>query len=252
MSPDSVESARAREPDGRAGGFLRPYRAPLKVCERVWQVGGPDMSDANDCCVYLVDGNGPLVLIDAGCGPGYQAVVVNIIRLGFEPEAIDTVLLTHCHIDHVGAAAAFRRDYGAKLVAHRLDAPPLESGDRVMTAAFMYNARFEPLPLDVKLDGDLSVLRIGDLELQVLSTPGHTAGSVSACLDLEKTRVLFAQDLHGPFHPDFGSDVRAWRSSMDKLLELRADVLCEGHFGVHSPGDAVTAFIRSHLERIGV
>lgn len=231
---------------------LRSFRAPMKVCERVWQVGGPDMSDGSDCCVYLVDGGGQLALVDSGCGPGYKAILANIIRLGFEPRDIDKVLLTHCHIDHVGAAAFFRDECGASLIAHEMDAGPLESGDRVMTAAFMYNVRFKPLPLDTRLEGERQTINVGDLDMQVVATPGHTPGSVSAYLDLETQRVLFGQDIHGPFHPDLGSDIAAWRTSMEGLLELRADILCEGHFGVYSPEEAVSSYIRGYLDRFAV
>ena len=85
--------------------------------------------------------------------------------------------------------------------------------------------------------------------LNVIATPGHTPGSVAAYLDFAGTRVLFGQDIHGPFHPDFGSDIGAWRASMAKLLELDADILCEGHFGIYSPSDAVRAYILGYLDR---
>lgn len=209
------------------------------------------MSSPNDCCVYLVDGGGPLALIDCGCGPGFKAIVANVIRLGLEPEDIETVLLTHCHIDHAGAAAMFREDFGSKLVAHERDANALESGDRLVTAAFMYNLKFEPLPLDRKLHGDSSEIAVGDTVLNVISTPGHTPGSVSAWMDAGQVRVLFGQDIHGPFHPDFGSDIATWRVSMGKLLDLNADILCEGHFGIYTPDDAVRSYIESYLDRFG-
>jgi glyoxylase-like metal-dependent hydrolase (beta-lactamase superfamily II) len=230
---------------------MRSFRAPEKICRRTYQVGGSDMSDGNDCCVYLLDGGGPLALIDSGCGPGYKAILANIIRLGFEPGDIDTLLLTHCHIDHVGAAAMFRSEWGARIVAHELDARPLEEGDRLMTAAFMYNARFDPLPLDEKLSGQTSTIAVGEVSLEVVHTPGHTPGSVCAYADIEGLRVLFGQDIHGPFHPDFGSDIVAWRESMARVLDLEADVLCEGHFGIYSPASSVAAYIEGYLETFG-
>jgi len=229
------------------GGAVKAIRAPQKVCDRTYQVGGPEMSSANDCCVYLLDGGGSLALIDSGCGPGYKAIVANIIRLGFEPEDIETVLLTHCHIDHVGAAAMFRQDYGAKIIAHEKDAAALVEGDRMMTAAFMYNLRFAPMPLDLKI-GDEASIPVGDLVMHVVATPGHTPGSVCSYVDIGRIRVLFGQDIHGPFHPDFGSDLAQWRESMKKLLGLEADILCEGHFGVFSPADAVRSYIDGYLD----
>jgi len=228
---------------------MKSYKAPVKVTERVYQVGGPEISDGNDCCSYLVDGSGPLALIDCGCGHSYKTLVSNIIRLGFEPEDLQTLLLTHCHIDHIGAAALFRQDYGVDIVAHHADAAAIESGDRLLTAAFLYGIRLDPLPLDTVIRDDKCVIEVGNLELNVIATPGHTPGSVAAYLDFAGTRVLFGQDIHGPFHPDFGSDIEAWRASMVKLLELDADILCEGHFGIYSPSDAVRAYIQGYLDR---
>lgn len=228
---------------------MRPDKRPFKVCDRVYQVGGPELSHGKDCCVYLVDGGGPLALIDSGCGPGYKAILANIIRLGFEPERLETLLLTHCHIDHVGAAGFFRAEYGVLLVAHERDCPPCESGDRLMTAAFLYEVKFEPLAIDRKLTGDEEDLAVGDLVLKTLLAPGHTPGSLAAYADINGSRVLFGQDIHGPFHPDLGSDIGAWRLSMDRLLALEADILCEGHFGIYSPAEAVRAYIEGYLDR---
>ncbi|HEY5533125.1 MAG TPA: MBL fold metallo-hydrolase [Candidatus Anoxymicrobiaceae bacterium] len=227
---------------------MRSEKSPSKVCDRVYQVGGPDLSSGQDCCVYLLDGGGPLCLIDSGCGPGYKSIVANIIRVGFEPARIDTLLLTHCHIDHVGAASLFRAEYGVDIVTHEKDSAPLEEGDRLMTAAFLYGVRLDPITIDRKLELDEEEIVVGDLVLRTLLTPGHTPGSISAYTDIDKTRVLFGQDIHGPFHPDFGSDIKEWRHSMDSLLALDADILCEGHFGIYSPSDAVRAYIEGYLE----
>lgn len=227
---------------------MRSEKKPFKVCDRVYQVGGPDLSSGQDCCVYLLDGGGPLALIDSGCGPGYKTIVANIIRVGFEPERLQTLLLTHCHIDHVGAATLFKAEYGVDIVAHARDSAPLESGDRLLTAAFLYGVKLQPIVIDRKLVLDEEELEVGDLRLEVVLTPGHTPGSVAAYVDTGNVRVLFGQDIHGPFHPDFGSDIKEWRRSMDKLLALDADILCEGHYGIYSPADAVRAYINGYLE----
>jgi glyoxylase-like metal-dependent hydrolase (beta-lactamase superfamily II) len=81
---------------------MKSEKKPYKICEGVYQVGGPDMTAGRDCCVYLVDGNGPLALIDTGYVPSNKSILANIMRLGFEPESLESILLTHCHIDHAG------------------------------------------------------------------------------------------------------------------------------------------------------
>jgi glyoxylase-like metal-dependent hydrolase (beta-lactamase superfamily II) len=66
-------------------------------------------------------------------------------------------------------------------------------------------------------------------------------------LERDGNRILFGQDIHGPFMPQFNSDLDEWRTSMLKLLKLKCDILCEGHFGVIEPEDSVAAFIKQHL-----
>ncbi len=218
-----------------------------EVTKNVYIVGSSDISDSRDCSVYLVD-LGDLVLIDAGAGPGVDRIIANIKALGFDPAAISTLILTHCHIDHVGGAQMIKEKYGPQIVMHDLDARIVERGDNRMTAAFYYNIDFKPLPVDIKFTGEEEHLFVCDQDMVCLHTPGHTPGSMSVYLDVGGKRVLFGQDIHGPFMKDFGSDMKAWRASMAKLLALKADVLCEGHFGVYEPNSKVTGYIERYIE----
>jgi hypothetical protein len=63
-------------------------------------------------------------------------------------------------------------------------------------------------------------------------------------------RVLFGQDLHGPFKSAWGSDIKQWQTSMKLVLALEADILCEGHYGVYRGRSAVRQFIFGLLEQI--
>jgi glyoxylase-like metal-dependent hydrolase (beta-lactamase superfamily II) len=228
----------------------RGHMKAKEVCKNVYLVGSSDISDSRDCSVYLMD-LGDLVLVDAGAGPGFDKIVANIEALGFDPARISTLILTHCHIDHVGGAHMFKEKYGPKIVMHDFDAQVVERGDNRMTAAFYYNIDFKPLPVDIRLTLDVEHLFVCAHDVVCLHTPGHTPGSMSLYLDLEDKRVLFGQDIHGPFLKDFGSDLKAWTKSMNKLLALNADVLCEGHFGVYQPNTKVTEYIERYLEEYG-
>ena len=112
-----------------------------KVTDSIYQVGGADMSDPRDCAVYLLD-LGELILIDAGAGPGYEEIVRNIEGIGLKPAKLKAVILTHCHIDHIGGAPRFREAFGARIIMHQLDAEPIEQGNDRMTAASWYNLSF--------------------------------------------------------------------------------------------------------------
>jgi glyoxylase-like metal-dependent hydrolase (beta-lactamase superfamily II) len=218
-----------------------------EVSNGVYLVGSTDLSDSRDCAVYLVDA-GELVLIDAGAGPGFNRIVSNIEGLGFDPAKVTTLILTHCHIDHVGGAHLFKEKFGPRIVMHDLDAQVVERGDNRMTAAFYYSIDFKPLSVDVKLAGEEEHLSVGGQDIVCVHTPGHTPGSMSVYLDKGETRVLFGQDIHGPFMKDFGSDLGQWRASMRRLLALKADVLCEGHFGVYQGAAKVADYIERYLE----
>jgi glyoxylase-like metal-dependent hydrolase (beta-lactamase superfamily II) len=221
---------------------------PREVTKGIYQIGGADISDPRDCSVYLID-LGELIMIDAGAGASFDEICFNIERLGLDPAKLTTLILTHCHIDHIGGAPRFRETFGCRIIMHQLDAEPVERGDDRMTAASWYDLRFPPMSVDVKIQKEEERLHFGEQEVICLHTPGHTPGSLSVYLDRGGKRILFGQDIHGPFSEDFGSDLSAWRRSMEKLLTLEADILCEGHFGVFQPKEAVAKYIRHYLEQ---
>jgi len=223
---------------------------PREVTKDIYLIGGADITDPRDSAIYLLN-LGDLVMIDAGAGASYDEIVLNIERLGLDPTKLTAICLTHCHIDHIGGAPRFREAFGCRIIMHRLDAEPVEQGDGRMTAATWYNLRFPPMPVDVKLKNEEERLRFGNQELAFLHTPGHTPGSLSVYLDRGGTRVLFGQDIHGPFSEEFRSDLAAWRRSMEKLLALEADILCEGHFGVFQPKERVAAYIEHYMWQYG-
>jgi glyoxylase-like metal-dependent hydrolase (beta-lactamase superfamily II) len=68
-------------------------------------------------------------------------------------------------------------------------------------------------------------------------------------MDRQGVRILFGQDIHGPFTKEFKSDISQWRSSMHKLLDLKADILCEGHFGIYKPKARVESYIKGYLDQ---
>jgi len=219
-----------------------------EIVSGVYLIGGPSVTQADDAAVYLIDFAGELILIDSGAGGSSSQLVRNIEMLGLDPSLITHVILTHCHIDHIGSAPFFRQKYGAKIVIHEQDAKALETGDSIRTAANWYGTTFPPTKIDRKLGGALETLKFGTEELHCLHTPGHTPGSISVYLDRTGKRVLFGQDIHGPFNKAFGSDISAWKKSMLALLDLDADILCEGHFGIYQPKNKVRAYIERYLE----
>ena len=215
---------------------------PFRVWKDVYAVGGAELSHPYDCCIYLVD-CGELVLIDAGAGESFPKLVDNINQLGLKPERLKAIIVTHAHIDHVGALADFRERFGVKVIAHELEARAIETGKGV--GAEFYGVPYKPCQVDIRLNKSEESLKYGKYELKAIHIPGHTPGSIAIYVDMEK-RVLFGQDVHGPYFLP-GADPMQAKLSLQKLIELEADILCEGHFGIYETREEVKRYIEGYL-----
>jgi glyoxylase-like metal-dependent hydrolase (beta-lactamase superfamily II) len=220
---------------------------PFCIYRDMYLIGSAEMSHPYDCCVYLID-VGELVLIDSGAGKSFDSLVDNIFALGLAPEKITTVIVTHCHIDHVGNLAKFKQKYGAKIIAHSLDAEAIETGKGVGAEA--YGVDYEPCQVDVKLQGAEQKLIFGEQEFTAIHIPGHTRGSIALYADIGGKRILFGQDIHGPYSAMWGGEPEKAISSLQKLIDLKADILCEGHFGIYQPAGEVKHYIEGYLRQL--
>ena len=219
----------------------------MKIIRNVWQVGGAGFTAPDDAAIYLIRFGEKAALIDAGCGNAHEKLVENV-SAAVPPEiAIEYLLLTHCHYDHTGGAAAARKQYGCAIAAHQLDAVYLEKGDSRVTAASWYGTRMEPLQIDYRIGGSKEILKIGNGEITAYHCPGHSPGSLVFTVEIEGKRILFGQDVHGPLDTSLLSNPQDYKSSLSFLLELNADILCEGHFGVYQGKEEIERFIRSYL-----
>ena len=224
---------------------------PHEIIKDIFIVGGPDITDGRDGCIYLMN-LGELILIDTGAGWSVEKIINNIERFGFDCKSLNKIILTHCHIDHIGGVPEFKKRFGCKIYIHKLDAPPLENGDPILTAASWYQTSFPPTPVDVKFNLPEETLTIGEQKIVCLHTPGHTPGSICIYLDKDGKRILFGQDLHGPLLEEFGSNIEDYGRSTKKLLDLDADILCEGHFGIYKTKKDVRNYILSYRRQYGV
>jgi glyoxylase-like metal-dependent hydrolase (beta-lactamase superfamily II) len=223
---------------------------PFEVHSGIFCVGGPDLSHPQDALAYLIVGREDAALIDAGAGKGSVVIWENISSVGLEPQKLSYLILTHAHVDHIGGAAFFKEKTGCRIVAHEADQEAIESGDPSLTAASWYGVTLPLLKVDHVLKGKIEALPLGPSEkITCLHTPGHTPGSISPYMDRQGKRVLFGQDIHGPFSRAFGSNLSNWHHSMKGLLALKADILCEGHFGIYRTAQKVKAYIEQYIRQ---
>ncbi|MGO9571358.1 MAG: MBL fold metallo-hydrolase [Desulfomonilaceae bacterium] len=219
----------------------------IRIKNNLWQVGGRGLTDPADAAIYLVRFGDKAALIDAGSGRDQPQLRKNIAEC-LEPNVqLEYLLLTHCHFDHTGGAQAVRDEYGCLVVAHELDAIYLESGDNSVTGAASCGARLEPFAIDIRLQGQEFTLAVGSGTVTAIHCPGHSPGSVVYTTDIDGQLILFGQDIHGPIRSELLSDEKQYLASLAKLVNLKADLLLEGHFGIFETKQEVREFIEDWI-----
>ncbi|MRS12928.1 MAG: MBL fold metallo-hydrolase [Actinobacteria bacterium] len=175
-----------------------------------------------DTNCWLVDDavGGPALVIDPADEP-------QVILDALSPRAVEAVVLTHCHFDHLAAAGAVLRASGARLLVPAADAAYIT--DTVGTGAALFGfSDVAPEADGMLAEGD--VICAGELRLSVLETPGHTPGSI--CLlshgHLIAGDTLFAGSIGRTDFPR--GDMSAMRRSIARLAELPDEtVVHPGH-----------------------
>jgi glyoxylase-like metal-dependent hydrolase (beta-lactamase superfamily II) len=184
-----------------------------------------------------------LTLIDTGL-PGSYAGIMNFVRsIGRSVEDISSIIITHNHIDHIGAVQDLRRFTDMTVFAHKAglakyDADPSypEGLRRLLRIPFLHRVRrhfvLEPGDVDVQLEGGEVLKPLGGL--RVVPTPGHTPGSV--CLYAPERGLLFVGDalqrrrkkLRLPAKM-VSTDMEEAITSVRKMAELDIEIICFGH-----------------------
>jgi hydroxyacylglutathione hydrolase len=236
--PWSAGAARGKQVrQDYAAGRIKLSAAPWSVAEGVWAIG-PWNSDQQ---IYLIDTGQGLVLIDPSLEVFQEEVLAQIRGLGFAPEQVRWVVLTHCHIDH-GQSCHQWKARGAQIFIGGGDAAAMEECSDLQAAWFVPAARNRctPCPADVRV-ADGQVLRLGDLTLHAIGNPGHTPGSTSFAFRRAGKWLLLSGDiaLHNGRHAWMGNRYADWDqylASLGKLTRLsiegqpvKFDVLLPGH-----------------------
>lgn len=117
------------------------------------------------------------ILMNTGMPASGPMMVDSIRKLGFRPEDIKMMINGHAHIDHAGAFAFFKQQFGAQLAVMKDDVSAMESGDR---DDFKYANDFVYPPVKVdRILRDGETIRMGDVLLTAYHTPGHTRGATT-------------------------------------------------------------------------
>ena len=184
--------------------------------------------------VYLIDGGSEFVLIDVGYLETIDETVDLIRKMDFNLSACKMLIATHADADHIQGIARAKELFKAKVAAHPAAIEAIETGDAIMTFASIKAQDFEiPMPkckIDLTLkDGD--VVKVGDLKVEVWSTPGHTPGQLA----FKMGDLLFCGDniykdsCVGVIDAHHGSNIPDYITSLKRILKDDSKYLLPSH-----------------------
>lgn len=164
---------------------------PAKLVGPIYFVGTKGLAS------FLITGSEGHVLVYTGMPGSGEMIEKSIAKLGFKPTDVKIILTGHAHCDHAGGHAYLKKATGAKIAMLREEVELFESGGKLDFHYGDYKAfAFDPAKVDtVFRDGD--EIKLGDITVQALHTPGHTKGSttyVTKVVDGGKTYTVAFPD----------------------------------------------------------
>jgi metallo-beta-lactamase class B len=238
----------AAAPAGRAGGRgaapaapqtpdrANWYAAPFKVFDNFYWLGTRQHSS------WALQTSAGLIIIDTNFAWATEPEIIEgLTKLGLNPRDIKYVIISHAHGDHDQGAAELQKRYGARVV---MGAPDWEATvARPATAAGGVPKR------DISVGPEGTKLVLGDTTIQIVSTPGHTPGTLSYVFPVkDQGRTVMAAYSGGTLTGAFGTDGARWDeyiASQRRIAKVAAEVEASVMLSNHSEYDG--AYTKARL-----
>ncbi|TWU62696.1 MULTISPECIES: MBL fold metallo-hydrolase [Crateriforma] len=186
------------------------------------------------CNVFLVYDADQWLLVDIGYEETVDDYVELIRQLDFPFSQCKTLVATHADVDHVQGLAKAKQMLRTSVTAHPAAVATLEAGDRLKTMA---EIEAQELHLDMPKvtiehqvnDGD--IITVGDLEIEVWHTPGHTDSQLSFRVGdvLLSGDNIYRDGCIGAIDAHHGSDIGAFVRSLERIRNSDVKWLAPSH-----------------------
>jgi len=210
---------------------------PVKLFGPVYFVGTRGLSS------YLITGTDGHVLLYTGMPGSGEMIEKSIVKLGFKPTDVKILLTGHAHCDHVGGHAHLKKVTGAKIAMMKEEVALFESGGKL---DFHYGDcqefAFDAAKVDTVFR-DQDEIKLGDITIKALLTPGHTKGSTTYVMqiaDQAKTYTVVFPDgtsvnpgyrvVTNPSYAGIGDN---FRQTFRTLESLKPDIWLASHNEVY-------------------
>ena len=234
----------AGQPAGRGPGAGRGaapdrgtwYASPYKVFDNFYWLGTRQHSS------WALRTSEGLIVIDTNFAWATQPEIIDgLTTLGLDPRQIKYVVISHAHGDHDQGAAELQKRFGAKVV---MGTPDWESTlQRPATAAGGVPSR------DVAVGPAGMKLTLGDTTIDIVSTPGHTPGTLSYVFPVkDQGRTLMVAYSGGTLTGAFGTNAARWDeyiASQQRIARAAADAGATVLLSNHSEYD--NAYTKARL-----
>ncbi len=136
-----------------------------------------------------------ITLVDTGIKSSWESIFEYIRDQGRDPSEIELIILSHAHPDHIGSAARIRELCDCRVASHPLEKEWIE--DITLQEAGRPVPGFSKLTdrsckVNIQLDDKHSLKLHGEIEVEIIHTPGHSPGSLNFGFPSEE--ILFTAD----------------------------------------------------------
>ena len=196
------------------------------------------------CNVYIVYDGDQWMMIDIGYEEAVDEIVQLIREIDFPFSGCLGLIATHADVDHIQGLSQAKQLLRAKVLAHPRAASLLQSGDRTQTFALIKAQGIDmPMPsveVDEMID-DGDRLKIGNLELEVWLTPGHTDSQLAFRMGdyLFSGDNIYRDGCVGAIDAHHGSDIVAFVESLQRIRNSDVKWLLPSHGPIFRKDDAV-------------
>ncbi len=198
----------------------------MKLVNNLYLYPEQGMLDAN---TYIIKSN-PGIIIDPGNTQFLAAKVGAMHQDGIDPADIGIIVNTHLHIDHRAANEAFKKLSGAKIALH----PVQKKNYQLVVIDADTLLGVEPVEFTEDYLLDEKVLTVGDLEIELIPSPGHSPDCV--CYYIKKEKVLICGDVLFEMNTGRvdlpGGNAADLKKSIESLAKLDIEYLLPGHMGI--------------------